>query len=193
MIPRTATAALFLAVLTMNSIGLPGSFHMAPSGPAPQTARATATQDWSEFKSPERGFAVRFPAPPKSQEQVLGEPDNKYTQYMYTLDQGTHAYIFCVFEYKPGIVPSAPDDAYFDRLINAYIVGSKATLRKRYPKTIAGHGGVEAIADDADGTTTHLIGVIAVGNQLYLAVSIGPTGHEASPEAARFRDSFRLL
>ncbi len=193
MIPRTAPAALFLAVLTVNSAGLPGSFRPALSGPALQTSSVPSTQDWSEFKYPELGFAVRFPITPKPEQQVMGEPDNKYTQYMYVADQGSRAYMLCVFEYKPGVVPSAPDEEYFTRLINAYADGSKTTLRKKYPKTIAGRSGFEAITDSEDGSQTHLLGVIAVGNRLYLAVSMGPSGHETSTEAARFRDSFRLL
>ncbi|HWX56132.1 MAG TPA: hypothetical protein VN176_16200, partial [Verrucomicrobiae bacterium] len=165
----------------------PASGFVTPASSAP------AAEDWSEFSYPERGFAARFPIPPKAEHQVLGEADNQYSQYLFVADQGSHAYLLAVFEYKPGVVPSAPDDAYFARLINAYASGSNSTLRKKYSKTIAGHVGVEAIADDANGEHTHLLGVIAVGDRVYLAASIGPHGHEASPEAARFRDSFRLL
>jgi hypothetical protein len=202
-------AVMFLAVVTTNAIGLLGSgqgnetrdevihvrdsFRLPRLGFVAPVSSAPAAEDWSEFSYPEQGFAARFPIPPKTEQQVLGDADNKYTQYMFVADQGSHAYLLAVFEYKPGVVPSAPDDAYFTRLINAYAGGSNTTLRKKYSRTIAGHSGVEAIADDANGEHTHLLGVIAVGDRVYLAASIGPHGHEASPEAARFRDSFRLL
>lgn len=212
MIPRTmAVAALFLAVVTTNQTGFPGasgagrnergnnamlfagSVNGLPLRTMPRALSAVAMQDWTEFKYPERGFAARFPVAPTPQEQILGDEGNKYTQYMYMADLGEHAYMLCVFEYKPGVVPSTPDGEYFGKLIDAYTSGSKTTLRKKYPKTIAGHNGMEAIADDADGSHTHMLGVIAVGNRLYLTVSLGPTGHETSAEAIRFRDSFRLL
>ena len=190
MISRTvAVATLFLAVVAANENGFPGAANPGPRASSP----AVAMQDWTEFKYPERGFAARFPVVPTPQEQVLGEEGHKYTQYMYIAEQADHAYMLCVFEYQPGVVPAIPDDVYFGKLIDAYAGGSKTTLRKKYPKTIAGHNGMEAIADDAGGTHTHMIGVIAVGNRLYLAVSLGPTGHETSAEAIRFRNSLRLL
>src|SRR5258708_19396644 len=93
MIPRTAPAALFLAVLTVNSAGLPGSFRPALSGPALQTSSVPSTQDWSEFKYPELGFAVRFPITPKPEHQVIGPPHTQSTQHIYVPDHRTRAYM----------------------------------------------------------------------------------------------------
>src|SRR5258708_12598231 len=114
MIPRTVgMGALFLAVAMANENGLPGAGSIVP-----QASTVAAPQDWTEFKYPERGFAARFPAAPTPQEQVLGEEGNKYTQYMYILEQGEHAYMLCVFEYKPDVVPSPPNPPYFGKFIN---------------------------------------------------------------------------
>src|SRR5258708_3158330 len=167
-----ATAALLMAVLSVNVI---------------------ANDEWTEVKRPELGFVTMFPQAPKVSEQTMKEGSGAYTQHMFSLDQGGRGYLIAVFEYQPGVVPSKPDDTYFSKLLNAYLDGSHSRLREKHPKTIAGHLGVEAIADDVQETASHLLDLIAVGARLYLLVFIAPKGHQTYTSALPFPTPSPLL
>ena len=147
---------------------------------------------WSEFRSPERGFAIDFPGKPKVASTPV-EGQNPLLQHDFQVSIGDDTvYSVVVFEYPAGKGPDPDNDAYL-KLVNAYAKGSESRLRKRGPATIAGYSGFEAIADDPKGKLSHLIDVIPEGDRIYMLVTAGPRGHATSVEAVRFRDSFRVL
>lgn len=149
---------------------------------------------WTEFQSPERGFAVSFPGTPKtSSVSVAGQ--NPLVQYDYTVGVGDNiVYQVVAFEYPAGKAPNPPAPEYYVKLVTAYAKGSDARLRKKGTAEIAGKEGYEAIADDSKGKLVHLIDVVPGGNdRIYMLVTAGPKGHVASDDAQRFRDSFRLV
>jgi hypothetical protein len=158
----------------------------------PTEATAPAEPQWTEFKSPERGFAVSFPGTPKTTNSPV-EGQNPLLQYDFQVSVGEDTvYSVVVFEYLEGKGPS-PDKDSFVKLVNAYAKGSESRLRKRGPATIAGRSGFEAIADDSTGKLSHLIDVIPAGDRIYMLVTAGGKAHATGDDAVRFRDSFRLI
>jgi hypothetical protein len=158
----------------------------------PADEAAPAEPQWTEFKSPERGFAVSFPGTPKTTSSPV-EGQNPLLQYDFQVSIGEDTvYSVVVFEYPEGKGPD-PDKDAFVKLVNAYAKGSDSRLRKRGPATIAGRSGFEAIADDSKGNLSHLIDVIPAGDRIYMLVTAGGKAHATGDDAVRFRDSFRLL
>lgn len=167
------------------------------SGLAEDTPPASSQEQapgWTEFQSPERGFAVSFPGTPKtSNVSVAGQ--NPLVQYDYTVGVGDNiVYQVVAFEYPAGKAPNPPAPEYYVKLVTAYAKGSDARLRKKGTAEIAGKEGYEAIADDNKGKLVHLIEIVPGGNdRIYMLVTAGPKGHVAGDDAQRFRDSFRLV
>ncbi len=121
------------------------------------------------------------------------EGQNPLLQYDFQVSVGEDTvYSVVVFEYPAGKGPN-PDADVFVKLVNAYAKGSEARLRKRGTATIAGHAGFEAIADDNKSKLSHLIDVVPARDRIYMLVTAGPRSHATGDDAARFRDSFRLL
>jgi hypothetical protein len=179
------SAALGLALLTAMAAAA-----FAEDQPAPQTV--AVEQQWTEFQSPERGFAVSFPDTPKFTSAPV-EGQNPLLQYDFQVSIGEDTvYSVVVFEYPQGKGPSPDNDTYV-KLVNAYAKGSDSRLRKRGAATIAGYSGFEAISDDRKGKLSHLIDVVPSGDRIFMLVTAGPKSHATSDDATRFRDSFRLL
>lgn len=147
---------------------------------------------WTEFQSPERGFAVSLPGSPKTMTTPV-EGQNPLIQYAFEVTVGEDTvYSVMVFEYPAGKGPKPDNDTYV-KLMNAYAKGSESRLRKRGKATIAGYQGFEGIADDSKGKLSHLIGIVPSTDRLYMLVTAGPRSHATGDDAKRFRESFRLL
>ena len=158
----------------------------------PKEQAAPEEPQWTEFKSPERGFAVSFPGTPKTTSSPV-EGQNPLLQYDFQVSVGEDTvYSVVVFEYPEGKGPN-PDKDAFVKLVNAYAKGSESRLRQRGPATSAGRSGFEAIADDSKGKLSHLIDVIPAGDRIYMLVTAGGKAHATGEDAERFRDSFRVL
>jgi hypothetical protein len=168
------------------------SVAVAEDAPATTTPPPEEPQ-WTEFQSPERGFAISFPGTPKVTSAPV-EGQNPLLQHDFQVSVGEDTvYTVVVFEYPAGKAPNPPDTDYYVKLVNAYAKGSESRLRKRGPATVAGRPGFEAIADDGKGKLNHLVDVVPVGDRIYMLVTAGPKGHATGDDAERFRDSFRLL
>jgi hypothetical protein len=160
----------------------------------PPSAATPEPQDqWTEFQSPERGFAVLFPGTPQMTTAPV-EGQNPLIQYDFQAGIGDgEVYQVVVFEYPAGKAPNPPDSDYFVKVMGAYAKGSGSSLRKRGPATIADRSGFEAITDDGKNKLNHLVDIVPAGDRIYMLISAGPRGHAGSDEAKRFRDSFRVL
>ncbi|HEV7463143.1 MAG TPA: hypothetical protein VGN85_04440 [Methyloceanibacter sp.] len=158
----------------------------------PTTTPPPEEPQWTEFQSPERGFAVSFPGTPKVTSTPV-EGQNPLLQHDFQVNVGEDVYSVVVFEYPAGKAPNPPATDFYVKLVNAYAKGSESRLRKRGPATIAGHSGFEAIADDGKGKFNHLVDVVPAGDRIYMLATAGPKNHATGDDAARFRDSFRLL
>ena len=183
--------SLALASLLLLAVVAPGA---AEDQPAATPAPATEPQ-WSEFKSPERGFAVEFPGAPKMTSTPV-EGQNPLLQYDFQVNVGEDTvYSVVVFEYPAGKGPSPITNDFYVKLVNAYAKGSESRLRKRGEATVAGRPGFEAIADgdSGKGKLNHLVDVVPAGDRIYMLVAAGPKGFATGDDAERFRDSFRIL
>jgi hypothetical protein len=161
-----------------------------------QKTEATARQDapqWSEFQSPERGFAVAFPSAPKAASAAVAGQNPLILYSFETYEGGDTVYRVVVLEYPPGKAPSSPDEALYVKMVSAYAKDSASQVRKRGAKTIAGRPGFEAITDDGKGKVNHLVSIVPAGDRIFMLISTGPRGHATSDGAERFRDSFRVI
>jgi hypothetical protein len=161
-----------------------------------QKAEAPAQQQasqWPEFQSPERGFAVSFPSTPRAT-SVAVAGQNPLIRYSFETYEGADTvYRVVVLEYPAGKAPNPPDEALYVKMVSAYAKNCGSQVRKRGTKTIAGREGFEAIADDGKNKFNHLVSIVPAGDRIYMLISAGPRGHAMSDDAARFRDSFRVI
>jgi hypothetical protein len=184
--------------MTMRKAWIAVAMHLAASTSAaaedPPSAATPEPQDqWTEFQSPERGFAILFPGTPQMTAAPV-EGQNPLIQYDFQVGIGDgEVYQVVVFEYPAGKAPNPPDPDYFVKVMGAYAKGSGSSLRKRGPATIADRAGFEAITDDGKNKLNHLVDIVPAGDRIYMLISAGPKGHAGSDEAKRFRDSFRVL
>ncbi len=148
---------------------------------------------WSPFSSPEHGFKADFPIAPKL--TTSGTPGkDKMVQYEFQVAIGSeNAYEVAVLEFGAGYTAPSASEEIYGKLVEGYANGSNSTLRTKYPRIIAGEPGIEAISDDEKNNMHHLIDIVIAQGKVYIVVSAGPKGHETSPEAIRFRNSFSLI
>ena len=147
---------------------------------------------WSEFQSPERGFAVSFPGTPQATSGAVAGL-NPLVRYSFQANEGDDTvYTVVVLDYPAGKAPNSPDPDLYAKMVSAYAKDSQSRVRKKGPATIADREGFEAITDDAKAKVDHLVDIVPTGDRIYMLISAGPKGHAASDDAARFRDSFRL-
>jgi hypothetical protein len=180
------------AILSSLLLMAAASLAFAEDQPTTTTTPPPEEPQWTEFQSLERGFAVSFPGTPKVTSAPV-EGQNPLLQHDFQVNVGEDVYSVVVFEYPAGKAPNSPDTDFYVKLVNAYAKGSESRLRKRGPATIAGHSGFEAIADDGKGKLNHLVDVVPAGDRIYMLATAGPKNHATGDDAARFRDSFRLL
>jgi hypothetical protein len=184
------------SVILVSLLLLLASVSPAAAEDQPATTPAPSSEpQWTEFKSPEHGFAIEFPGTPKMTSTPV-EGQNPLLQYDFQVSIGDDTvYSVVVFEYPAGKVPNPITNDFYVKLVNAYAKGSDSRLRKRGAATVAGHAGFEAISDgnSGKGRINHLVDVVPSGDRIYMLVSAGPKGHATEDDAEHFRDSFRLL
>ena len=148
---------------------------------------------WSLFRSSDHGFLIEFPGTPTL--STSGAPGkDKMVQYEFQVAADEdHAFEVAVLEFGAGYDAPAPTPENYDKLVQGYARGSNSLVRTQHSRTIAGFPGVEAISDDGKNDMHHLIDLIIANGRVYIVVSAGRDGHEASANADRFRDSFALI
>ncbi len=181
--------------LTLASLLLLAATPLGWAEDQPAATTPAPEPQWTEFQSPERGFAVSFPGVPKVTSTPV-EGQNPLLQYDFQVNVGEDTvYTVVVFEYPSGKGPSPVTDDFYVKLVNAYAKGSESRLRKRGAATVAGRSGFEAITDgdSGKGKLNHLVDVVPAGDRIYMLVAAGPKGFATGDDAEKFRDSFRVL
>jgi hypothetical protein len=154
-------------------------------------AQPQAEPQWSEFQSPERGFAISFPATPQAASAAVAG-QNPLVRYSFQANDGEDTvYTVVVLDYPAGKAPD-PSETLYVKMVSAYAKDSQSSVRKRGPTTIAGRPGFEAITDEGKGKVNHLVDIVPAGDRIFMLISAGPKGHATSDDAERFRQSFRL-
>ena len=156
---------------------------------AVQFVPASAQDQWREFRADADGFVVSFPQDPTVTSRRI--KDSKATQSMFLIEKGDLAYLVSVVHMEKGTGPKNPDRKYFQTLMKNYTDGSKTTLRTSKAATIAGKPGIDGISDAGD--SAHQVQIMASGDRIYMVIFVSPKGQENSPEATRYRQSFKLL
>ena len=156
-------------------------------------AAAVAQQPFTEASYPERGFAASFPGTPKLvSSAIAGKNPLGYYEYSVIADKNTYEIV--VMQFSRGRGPSDPGTAYFDPLVDNFADGTHSKVQSRASVVLAGKTGAEATYAAPERDRYWLVDLIADNNdRVFLIASIGPKGHEASADAKRFRDSFKLL
>ena len=121
--------------MSIRGAMLSGLLLLAPLAPCFAEDQPVATEpQWTEFKSPERGFAISFPGQPKATSAPV-EGQNPLVQYDFQVSVGDETvYSVVVFEYPAGKGPDPDNDAYV-KLVSAYAKGSESRIRERGPAT----------------------------------------------------------
>ena len=110
---------------------------------------------------------------------------------MVLIEKGEYAYLVSVVHLEKGTGPKNPNYKYFQGLMKNYTEGSGTALRTSKPATIAGRPGIDGISDL--GNSAHQVQILAAVDRVYMVIYVGPKGQENSADAARFRNSFKLL
>ena len=152
-------------------------------------ASAAAQDQWREFRSDADGFVISLPQEPKVTSRRI--KDSKATQSMFLIEKGELTYLVSVVHMEKGTGPKKPDYKYFQGLMQNYIKGAGTTLRTSKSATIAGKPGIDGISDG--GNSAHQVQIFATGDRVYMVIYTGPKGQENSPDATRFRSSFKLI
>ena len=147
---------------------------------------------WTEFFPGDGSFAVEFPGTPTVSAEVKQVGTVRYRETSCFLDLGMQVFAVMIRQYEPGTLPKTPDQAYLVERVKEFAAGSETKARTPASRVISGHPALEAVTDDEAKNIHYLIDVLAVDDRLYVILSGGPQGHEASADALRFRDSFRL-
>jgi len=151
---------------------------------------ALAADSWQEFRSFEGGFAVQLPGPPK----VTADPPdaNGVSSHSFLVDRDKTAYMVGYDQYPAGKLAVLDPVRVLDVSRDDLIKGREVTLTEDRPLKLEGHPGRELVFVAKDGFT-QMVRLYVVGDRLYQTLSGGPKGHEKTPEAKRFHDSFHLI
>ena len=151
----------------------------------------SAEEPWHEVQSGDDWFAISFPVQPAFS-QKLARADSNFVVKTWATTRGAVAYNASILIFPPFSGPRDPDTRYYTNLLKAYGGGAKAEVREQKKVTVAGHSAVEGIVDNAERNIHFLVDIVSISDRLYIVASGGPSGHEVSEDAVRFRDSFRL-
>jgi len=147
-------------------------------------------QRWTEFRSPEHGFAAVFPGTPEMKTQH----NTAVASYIYEVDASDEStFSVLVLEYAQGNGTPRLSDNDLNEMVDAYTKDGTRILRRSATK-IDGHSAIEAVLDIVPlSDSLGLIDIMNYGNRVYMILCMGPKGSEPSADLLRFRDSFHLL
>jgi len=152
-----------------------------------------------EFRAPEQGFSVEFPWPWVPTVTTLSE--DVVTERIYQVELGKlQVFQVRALEFAPNNAPHS-NAAYYSGLIEAFAGNTGSKVRTTYPSAIGGYAGMAGVLESEQRafleqlrvTYVMLVNVAQIRNRLYFVVSIGPFGHELTPFATHFRDSFKII
>jgi hypothetical protein len=156
------------------------------------SAPGRADSGWVAYRAIEHGFAASFPSTPKI--ITDGEPGHDPVMlFKFEATDSGRLFVVIVYEYGDKIAPPRSSPEVLDQFLKVYGSGSQTIPRDQHATTIAGQPAVEAVMEDPPADEYELVDISIVARRMFVIVSSGRKGHETSPEASRFRDSFQLI
>lgn len=152
-----------------------------------------------EFRAPEQGFSVEFPWPWVPKVTTLTQAS--VAEHIYEVEIGKlRVFQVRALEFAANNVPHS-DAAYYSGLIQAFAGNTGSKVRTTYPYAIGGYAGMAGVLENEQRafleqlrvTYAVLVNVAQIRNRLYFVISAGPFGHELTPFATHFRDSFKII
>jgi len=150
---------------------------------------------WSEFSSEEGAFSVLMPGAPTEQTQTQNTEAGAIDVHSFVFEQGGVAYLVGYNDIPAVVIESAPSAAILDGACSGQIDQVKGTLLNKEEITLGAYPGrdMEIQIEDSDGISSLRSRTYLVGDRLYQVMVIGPKGQGASPDTAKFFDSFNLV
>ena len=149
----------------------------------------TAAQD--PYRSPEGDFAAAFPLAPTAQTRPARR-SNDIAQRRYVDEEDGRTFMVTVDEYPQNILPSAPDEGVYDRLLRSYAKADPNSLKSTRPTRLAGRPCLEGTYVDPDGNV-QIIRVLMLGDRIYQVTYVHAAGVDAPGAGEAFFSSFKLL
>jgi hypothetical protein len=172
---------LRFATLALLAVGA-----LAPAGPA-------AANDWKTYTYQEENFSAEFPGVPKATTMSVDARQwVRGVQYIATDDPGTE-YLGQGLLYQPQIPRQYPADALLRTAIDGAKNAGKCNIRSETNYNFPGSTAREVIFENCTGGQAAKSRFMLVHDWLYLILTIGKPGIEASADTDRFLASFRLL
>lgn len=155
-------------------------------------AGPAAANDWKQYRFPDEGFALEFPAVPATKELPSSPQRVRGIQRTAKDDAGTE-YMGQATLYQPGVRTKYPADVLLRAAIDGLRNAGKCTLRDARDVTLAGAAARDVILDKCAEASTAKARFVLLGDWLYLVLAIGRPGIEESKDTARLLDSFTVI
>jgi hypothetical protein len=155
-------------------------------------AAPAVAADWKQYRYPDEGFAVEFPAPPAAKELPPSPQRLRGLQRSAMDDAGTE-YLAQATLYQPGVRSKYPAETLLRAAIDGLRNAGKCTQREARDVTFPGATAREVILDKCGEGSTAKARFVLLGDWLYLVVAIGRPGIEQSAGTARLIDSFTVI
>ena len=126
-------------------------------------ALAALAQD--AYRPAEGDFTAAFPMAPAVQTQPARRSHDVASR-RYVDEEDGKAYMVSVDEYPPGVLPPAPNEAIYDKILQSFVHDDPQSLKSTRPARLSGRPCLEGIFINADGEvqTTR---VLIIGDRLY--------------------------
>ncbi len=140
---------------------------MRTSAGAVLAALALASAAWTQdgFHPAEGDFTAAFPATPAVQTQpARRSKDVGYRRYLD--EENGSAFMVSVDEYPPGVLPPAPNEAIYDRILKSLAKDDPESLKSTRPARLSGRPCLEGLYQNAEGAI-QVARVLIIGDRIY--------------------------
>lgn len=138
------------------------------------------------------GFTATFPCQSQLNSQPVSSSVGNVTVVLYMCTEGEGAYFVGITDFPQGAVSQQKPDDVYNGVANGAAENSNGTLRSLDPYALGNVAGREAVIDVASSKLSMHARYFIVGDRLYQAFFLGPTGQENSKAALDFLNAFSL-
>jgi hypothetical protein len=142
------------------------------------------------FRAQEGDFAVTFPMAPTVQTKPARR-SRDIAQRRYIDDENGRVFSVAVDEYPDGVLPPAPTESTYDRVLTMLAGDDPQSLKSTRPARLAGKPCLEGRFEDVDGDV-RIVRVLIIGNRVYQVSYIHAENLDPPGEADTFFTSFKI-